>query len=63
METTTTASLEQVRVPAWAWAVAVFALVALYALTMDNGAVLADKASLVHEFVHDARHFIGAPCH
>lgn len=59
----TSAAVEQIQVPAWAWALVAFALAGLYALAFDNGALLADKASLVHEFVHDARHFIGAPCH
>ncbi|MBW3668444.1 MAG: CbtB-domain containing protein [Actinobacteria bacterium] len=49
--------------PVWAWIVVAFAAFALYALAMENGALLASKAEAVHELFHDARHFIGVPCH
>lgn len=52
-----------VAVPVWAWIVVAFAAFALYALAMENGALLASKAEAVHELFHDARHFIGVPCH
>ncbi len=55
--------VEPIRVPVWAWLVAGFALFALYLLTIDNGAVLAQASHAVHEFVHDTRHFAGMPCH
>lgn len=51
------------RVPVWAWLLAALAVVALYALTMENGAALKAGASTLHEFFHDARHFAGVPCH
>lgn len=56
-------ALEPIRVPVWTWLVVVAALLAVYAVTMENGAVLAKGASTLHEFFHDARHFIGVPCH
>lgn len=57
------AAVQPLHVPAWAWAVVAFAAFALYALAMENGALLATKAEALHELFHDARHFIGVPCH
>lgn len=56
-------ALEPIHVPLWTWLVASVALFALYLLTLDNGLVLAQAAEVVHELVHDARHFVGVPCH
>lgn len=56
-------AVERVHVPVWAWAVVAFALLALYALAMENGGLLAARAETLHELFHDARHFIGVPCH
>ena len=48
----------------------VLALLALYSVFLDQGALLAPllgKASwtgnYLHEFAHDGRHLLGAPCH
>jgi hypothetical protein len=58
------ASLTPVAVPAWAWAVVAVALLALYVLLQENGALLsAGQASYLHELTHDARHALGVPCH
>ncbi len=46
-----------------AWLIAVMAVVVLYAVTLENGVVLADGARLLHEAFHDGRHFLGVPCH
>jgi hypothetical protein len=56
-------ALERISIPAWAWLVAAFALMALYALTMENGATLKAGASVLHELFHDGRHMLGVPCH
>jgi hypothetical protein len=56
-------ALEPIRVPVWTWMVVALALFAIWALTMENGAVLANGAEHLHEFFHDARHFVGVPCH
>jgi hypothetical protein len=53
---------EPITVPIWAWFVVAFAAFAIYLMTLDN-AVLGSVAGQAHEFFHDARHFIGAPCH
>lgn len=51
-------------------ATAVVALFLLYAVLLDQGAILSPFAGtmsrasmLLHEFAHDARHVLGAPCH
>jgi hypothetical protein len=56
-------AVEPIRVPAWTWFVVALALAAIWALSMENGAVLAKSAGTLHEFFHDARHFVGVPCH
>ncbi|MGR8010357.1 CbtB domain-containing protein [Streptomyces hypolithicus] len=44
-------------------AAAIVALIALYAVFMDNGTVVAATGDYLHEFSHDGRHLFGAPCH
>jgi Probable cobalt transporter subunit (CbtB) len=50
--------------------VAVAALFALFVALLDQGQLLAPvmgdvarSANYIHEFTHDARHLLGAPCH
>lgn len=50
-------------VPAWAWLLAVASVLVAYLLTMENGLVLGHAAEQLHELFHDARHFVGVPCH
>ncbi len=48
----------------WLAATAFVALLALYFVGVDQGAVsLFGSDSHVHEFLHDARHLLGFPCH
>ena len=54
---------ERIAVPVWAWLLAVVAALAVYAVTMENGAVVGGAAGHIHELFHDARHFAGVPCH
>ena len=43
---------------------AFFALLAYYFVGIDQGAVsVFGNDTHVHEFVHDARHLLGFPCH
>jgi hypothetical protein len=45
-------------------ATALLALALLYFIGVDQGAVSLFGSDMhVHEFVHDARHFLGFPCH
>jgi len=48
----------------------IVALVALYAVFLDQGQLLspalgslANSANYLHELAHDGRHLLGAPCH
>lgn len=48
----------------WLAATVFLALLALYVVGVDQGAVsLFGSDSHVHEFMHDARHLLGFPCH
>ncbi|NHA01300.1 CbtB-domain containing protein [Nocardioides sp. W3-2-3] len=52
------------RVPAWVWVLSAFALIALFVMSQENGALLgATAGQYLHEFTHDARHTLGFPCH
>ncbi|MBT2510257.1 MULTISPECIES: CbtB-domain containing protein [Streptomyces] len=42
---------------------AIIAVIALYAVFMDNGTVISATGDYLHEFSHDGRHLFGAPCH
>lgn len=48
----------------WLTATAFLALLAIYFVGVDQGAVSLFGSDMhVHEFVHDARHLLGFPCH
>ncbi|MDH3292694.1 MAG: CbtB-domain containing protein [Acidimicrobiia bacterium] len=48
----------------WAlWAAAVISLILGYLLFSENGAVLTEHWTLLHEVTHDGRHILGVPCH
>jgi len=59
----TIATGAHIRIPAWAYLTAAVALLLVYLVLQDNGAVLAGAATYVHEFTHDGRHALGVPCH
>ncbi|WP_211772226.1 CbtB domain-containing protein [Kutzneria sp. CA-103260] len=48
----------------WLGGTLLFALALYYFIGIDQGAtsVFGDNM-YIHEFVHDARHFLGFPCH
>lgn len=49
---------------AWLIGTTVLALLAIYFIGIDQGAVsIFGRDMHVHEFVHDGRHFLGFPCH
>ena len=60
---TPTAHTDAIRVPLWAWALALFALTTVFVVLQANESVLAQAADYVHEFTHDGRHALGVPCH
>ena len=47
------------------WSTAALAALAVYYfIGVDEGAVsVFGKSMVIHEFVHDSRHFLGFPCH
>ena len=48
----------------WLVGIAILALAVYYLVGVDEGATSVFGHSMVmHEFVHDARHFLGFPCH
>ncbi|MET9487736.1 MULTISPECIES: CbtB domain-containing protein [unclassified Nocardia] len=48
----------------WLAGTTLLALLAYYFIGIDQGAVSIFGSDMhVHEFVHDARHFLGFPCH
>ncbi len=56
--------LSAASVALWLTATAFLALMALYFVGVEQGAVsLFGGDSHVHEFLHDARHLLGFPCH
>lgn len=52
-----------IKVPTLAWQVAAVALLGVYFMLQENGAVLAGNWETLHEFFHDGRHGLGVPCH
>jgi cobalt transporter subunit CbtB len=52
------------RAALWLAATALLALAVYYFVGVDQGAVSVFGHNMyIHEFVHDARHFLGFPCH
>ena len=48
----------------WLIGALLFGLVLYYFIGIDEGATsVFGNSMVVHEFVHDARHFLGFPCH
>ena len=47
----------------WALFTGVVMLFLLYLVGLDQGATSLIGGHYVHEFVHDARHLLGFPCH
>jgi len=47
----------------WALFVVLLAMLLLYFVGFEQGATAMTSGSDVHEFLHDARHLLGFPCH
>jgi len=47
----------------WAAFVGVLALALLYIVGLEQGATHIVHGTWLHEWVHDARHLLGFPCH
>lgn len=65
--TTSVSRLVAVSIPQaalWLSLTTLFGLLAYYFIGIDQGAVSIFGSDMhVHEFVHDARHLLGFPCH
>lgn len=55
--------VDRFRVPVSAVLAIAVAVLAIYVLTLENGLLLGAQAERLHELFHDARHFVGVPCH
>ncbi|MFD7154135.1 CbtB-domain containing protein [Kribbella sp. NPDC059898] len=61
---TTTVVLPVSKAVLWLVGTAFLAFLAYYFIGVDQGAYsIFGKDMHIHEFVHDARHFLGFPCH
>jgi hypothetical protein len=48
----------------WMIGAVLLAVALYYFIGIDEGAAsIFGKSMVIHEFVHDARHFLGFPCH
>jgi len=47
----------------WALFFGVLALLVIFFVTTDQGAVSIPAGDAIHEWVHDGRHLLGYPCH
>ena len=66
--TTATPALEIPAIPLdklapWAVLFGLLALLAVFFISTEQGAVAMLSGTGVHEWVHDARHLLGYPCH
>ncbi len=56
--------LDGARAALWLFGAVLFGVVLYYFIGIDQGATsVFGNDTHVHEFVHDARHFLGFPCH
>jgi hypothetical protein len=56
--------LSAARAALWLSGTVVLALLVYYFVGIDQGATsIFGSDTHIHEFVHDARHFLGFPCH
>lgn len=47
----------------WAVFFGLLAILAIFFISADQGAVSIPTGNAVHEWVHDSRHLLGYPCH
>jgi hypothetical protein len=47
----------------WAIVGGLLAIIAIYFVGVEEGAMAVFNGMYVHEFVHDGRHLLGFPCH
>ncbi|MCW2814982.1 MAG: hypothetical protein JWN84_2437 [Nocardioides sp.] len=47
----------------WATFFGLFAAIVVFFISADQGAISIPAGTMIHEWVHDARHLLGYPCH
>jgi hypothetical protein len=47
----------------WALFFGLLAVLALFFISADQGAISLPAGNAIHEWVHDGRHLLGYPCH
>lgn len=47
----------------WALFFGLLALIVLFFISADQGAISIPSGNAIHEWVHDGRHLLGFPCH
>ena len=47
----------------WALFFGLLAVIAIFFISADQGALSIPSGNAVHEWVHDGRHLLGYPCH
>ena len=67
-EAVATPGVEPISIPIrdilpWAVYLGLMALLMIYFIGAEQGATSMISGHYVHEFVHDARHLLGFPCH
>ena len=63
LATTATTAIPLKQVLPWAILGGLVLAVAYYFVGLEQGATSLLSGSTIHEFVHDARHLLGFPCH
>ncbi|WP_197377274.1 CbtB domain-containing protein [Mycolicibacterium baixiangningiae] len=56
-------SIPLAKLAPWAVLYGMLALLALFFVSTEQGAISMLSGTGVHEWVHDARHLLGYPCH
>jgi hypothetical protein len=56
-------SIPLAEIAPWALFFGLLAVLVLFFISADQGAVSIPSGTAVHEWVHDGRHLLGYPCH
>jgi hypothetical protein len=67
-QTTATPEIEIPSIPLgqiapWAILFGLLAVLVIFFISADQGAISIPSGTAVHEWVHDGRHLLGYPCH
>ncbi len=56
-------TVDLVELAPWAVFVGLLALLVIFFVSADQGAISIPAGTAIHEWVHDGRHLLGHPCH